>query len=97
MNTERPSVRLTTLALTGGSLGAAVLLGAGLVLGVAGAVDAGKLVGNIGVVLLLATPAAGLVASWWELRPTRPVHARLAIAVLTVLVLATIVALAARV
>jgi hypothetical protein len=96
MTTERPPVRLTTLALTLGSLGAAALLGLGLVLDVTGAADAGKLVGNIGVVVLLFTPAAGLIATWLELRALRPTHAWLAAAVLLVLGLATLLALLAR-
>ena len=94
--TERPPVRLTTRALTGGSSSAAALLGGGFVLGLVGAVEIGKFVGNLGVIALLVTPVAGLLATWSELRPMRPAHARLALAVLLVLGLATLVALDAR-
>jgi hypothetical protein len=93
---QRPPVRLTTRILTFGSLAAASLLGLGLVLYFTGAVATGALIGNLGVVALLLTPVAGLLATWWELKRLRPVHARLAIAVLLVLVLATLVALLAR-
>jgi Kef-type K+ transport system membrane component KefB len=97
MNDVRPPVRLTARALTIGSLAAAAILGLGLVLDMAGQSAIGKLVGNIGVIVLLATPAAGLIATWSELRRIRPTHAWLAVAVLVVLVLATIVSTAARV
>jgi hypothetical protein len=96
MTDPRPRVHLTARALTVGSLSAAGLLGLAFLLGLAGAVDLGRLVGNIGVMVLLATPVAGLLTTWWELRVLRPTHAWLATAVLLVLGLATIVALAAR-
>ncbi len=96
MNSERPPVRLTTRVLTLGSLSAAALLGLGLAIGFAGGKELGALVGNIGVVVLLLTPVAGLVSTWWELRAPRPTHSWLAVAVLAVLTLATVIALAAR-
>jgi hypothetical protein len=96
MTSSRPSVRLTTRGLTLGTLLAAAILGAGLALGVAGQSAVAGLVGNLGVVVLLATPAAGLVATWLELRSPRPRAAWLAVAVLGVLVLAALVALSAR-
>ena len=94
---QRPPVGLTTRALTLGSLCAAAILGVSLALDVAGQAAEASLVGNLGVVVLLATPVAGLVATWFELRRLRPLHGWLAVAVLIVLVVATIVALAARV
>ena len=97
MNAARPPVRLTTRVLTGGSLTAAALLGLGLVLHFAGVTETAALVGNIGVVALLLTPVAGLVATWRELRALRPAHAWVAVAVLCVLLLATVIALLARV
>lgn len=97
MIAPRAPVRLTTRALTVGSLGAAALLGLSLALGVAGQSDIAQLVGNIGVVVLLLTPVAGLITTWWELRIPRPAHAWIAVAVLAVLFLATIIALLARV
>ena len=96
MSAKRPPVRLTARALTLGSLTAAALLALGLALGVAGQTGIASLIGNIGVAVLLATPVAGLLATWSELRALRPTHAWLAVAVLAVLTLATIVALAAR-
>jgi hypothetical protein len=96
MSDQRPTSHLTSRVLTVGSLGAAGLVGLGLVLGLAGAREIGGLVGNIGVIVLLMTPVAGLVATWSELRALRPTHAWLAVAVLGVLVLATLIALLAR-
>lgn len=96
MNAPRPPVRLTSRVLTLGSLGAAVILGVGLVLGFAGLRDAAAVAGNVGVVVLLATPAVGLVATWSELKRSRPTHAWMAVAVLAVLGLATLIALLAR-
>jgi hypothetical protein len=83
--------------LTLGSLIAAAILALGWVLRYAGALEVGNLIGDIGVIVLLLTPVAGLVATWSELRRLRPTHAWLAIAVLGVLTVATVIALAARV
>ena len=94
--TPRPPVSRTTRMLSLGTLAAAALLAAGLLLDVVGQAATATLVGNAGVIALLLTPAAGLVATWWELRPVRPTAAWLAIAVLAVLVLATLVALLTR-
>lgn len=96
MNSDRPSVLITTRVLTIGSLSAAALLGLGLLLGLAGADEVGGFIGNIGVVFLLLTPVAGLVATWFELRPVRPANAWISLAVLGVLSLATVIALLAR-
>lgn len=96
MSAQRPPVHLTARALTFGSLAAAALLALGLALAFVGQADTGKLVGNIGVVALLLTPVAGLIATWTELRAMRPTHAWLAVAVLSVLILATVVALLPR-
>jgi hypothetical protein len=96
VNAPRPSARLTSRVLTAGSIGAAAVLAVGLVLSFAGARDAAGVAGNLGVVVLLLTPVAGLVTTWSELRVLRPTHARLAIAVLLVLTLATLIALLAR-
>jgi len=95
MNAQRPRVQLTARVLTAGSLGAAALLGLSLVLDLAGQAQA-RVVGEFGVVVLLGTPVAGLVSTWSELRHLRSTHARLAIAVLLVLGLATLMALLAR-
>jgi hypothetical protein len=97
MNAARPPVRLTTRVLTYSSLTAAAILALGLLLDIAGQAAVAALVGNVGIVVLLLTPAAGLVATWSELRALRPTHALLAVAVLGVLVLATLIALLPRV
>ncbi len=96
MSAVRPPVRLTSRVLTLGSLGAAAVLGVSLALDVLGQAEPARLAGVVGVLVLLGTPVAGLVATWWELRPMRPTHAWLAVAVLGVLLLATVIALAAR-
>jgi hypothetical protein len=96
MTTNRAPVKLTTRTLLVGTVGAAIVLATGLVLDVAGQTAVAGLVGNVGVVLLLATPAAGLVATWSEFRRPRPTAAWLAVVVLLVLVLATVIALATR-
>jgi hypothetical protein len=96
MTVERPPVHLTSRVLTIGSLTAATILGLSLALDVAGQSGIANSVGNVGIVVLLGTPVAGLVATWSELRKVRPLSAWLAVAVLVVLGLATIIALAAR-
>jgi hypothetical protein len=97
VNALRPPVRLTSRVLTSGSVAAAAILAVSLALDIVGQAEPARLAGVAGVLVLLVTPAVGLVATWWELRAFRPTHARLAVAVLGVLTLATIVALAARV
>jgi hypothetical protein len=82
--------------LSWGSLIAAVILGVGLVLKLVG-IGGFEILGTLGVVILLVTPAVGLAATWFELRRMRPTHAWLAVAVLVVLALATVVALLPRV
>jgi hypothetical protein len=96
VTSERPPVHLTARVLTAGSLASAALLGLSLVLYLAGQANA-RLVGDFGILVLLGTPVAGLGSTWWELRRSRPTHAWLAVAVLLVLLLATVVALTARV
>ncbi len=95
MSVTRPPIRLTSRVLSWGSLLAAAILGVGLLSKLAG-IGGFEVLGTVGVVVLLATPAAGLVATWFELRPMRPTHAWLAVAVLGVLGLATVIALLAR-
>jgi small-conductance mechanosensitive channel len=82
--------------LTLGSLAAATILGLSLVLDVSGQTAAAGLAGNLGVLVLLFTPVAGLLATWSELRIARPAHGWMAVAVLVVLGLATLIALLAR-
>ncbi len=48
----------------------------------------------LGVLLLLATPAAGLVTSFFEMRRVQPRAASLALLVLAILVVATLIAVA---
>lgn len=82
--------------MTLGSIGAAAILGMSLILGIGGRADVAGLIGNVGVIVLLGTPVAGLVTTWLELRALRPTHALLAVAVLGVLGLATLIALIPR-
>lgn len=96
MISKRAPVRLTSRTLTLGTVAAAALLAAGLALDVAGQAALAGLVGNIGVVVLLGTPVAGLVTTWLELKGPRPRSAWLAVAVLGVLLLATLIALSTR-
>ncbi|MEP7158842.1 MAG: hypothetical protein ABI797_05405 [Chloroflexota bacterium] len=96
MTTKRASVKLTTRTLTVGTLAAAALLGIGLGLDALGVTDSAAFVGNIGVCALLLTPAAGLLATWWELKRVRPGAAWMSVVVLGVLVLATVIAVATR-
>lgn len=86
--TERPAVRLTGLALTVGTAASAALLALGFALTVTGLEDYAGAASTAGIIVLLGTPAAGLVASFVELRPLQPRVALLALVVLAVLAVA---------
>lgn len=91
----RPPARATARVLTAGALVASICLLAGFGLRAIGADEASaRLVGNAGVLVLLATPAAGLLSTFVELREARPVVAVLALAVVAVLALAVVLAFA---
>lgn len=93
----RPDVVWTARVLAAGTLISAVCFVVGFVLNLVGA-DAsatgpGRDWSNAGVITLLATPAAGLVATALELRHVQPRSAALALAVLGILAIAVAVAL----
>jgi cell shape-determining protein MreD len=90
---QRPPVAATASVLTIGTVASAAALAAAFVSGLAGAASLGTLLSTVGVVALLITPAAGLVATFFELRPVQPRAAQLALVVLGVLALSTLVAL----
>jgi hypothetical protein len=94
----RPSAWITARVLTLGTLAATGLLLLGFGLRLAGVTDesAAHRLTNVGVLLLLATPAAGLLATYIELRAQRPKVAWLALAVLAVMGLSSALALASR-
>ena len=94
--TERPPVRVTARVLTVGTALAAGLLTLSFVLSLARLADAAGLASTVGILVLLATPAAGLVATFVELRPFQPRAALLAIGVLAILAVAAGVALVSR-
>jgi hypothetical protein len=73
-----------------------VALAAAFVSGLIGAAWLSTLLSSVGVVALLATPAAGLVATFLELRLPQPRAAQMALVVLAVLALSTLVALVTR-
>lgn len=90
---ERPPVAGTARALTYGALLSAALLTVAFLLTVAQRPAEARLVSALGIVMLLVTPAVGLVVTFVELRPLQPRAALLAVLVLAILGLATLVAL----
>lgn len=95
---DRAAVGWTRAVLSAGTLIAAGFLVAGLLMRLlggqgAGLAELGADVAELGVVVLLATPGAGLVATFFELRGPQPRVAWLALAVLAVLVGAVLIAL----
>jgi hypothetical protein len=93
---ERPSVGGTGRVLTAATTLSAALLAAAFAAGLAALDQVANLLSTAGVVTLLATPAAGLVATFVELRPTQPRAALLALVVLGVLAVSATVALLTR-
>jgi hypothetical protein len=96
VNGERPPVAATARVLTLGTVASAVALAAAFVSGLAGAASISTLLSTAGVVALLITPAAGLVVTFFELRPVQPRAAQMALVVLGVLAVSTLVALLTR-
>ena len=90
------SFRATALVLLLGSLASAICFVIGIALRFGAAVESATALSNIGVLVLLATPALGLAASAIELRRSQRQAAALAVAVLAVLGVAVAVALLAR-
>ena len=89
-----PHLRWTLIALRGGGLVAVAIFAVGLLLRLLGSTDAGAAVSNGGVLVVIATPAAALVATAAETWPRDRTTALLAIAVLLVLGGASLVAFA---
>ena len=89
---SRPPVDSTARALTYGTLVAALCLTAGFAIHLAGGDETGRVVSLGGVLVLLATPVAGLVATVVEARHVDPRTALLAVAVLGVLGVAAVLA-----
>lgn len=96
MNGQRPPVGATASVLTLGTVASATALAAAFVSGLTGAGWLSTLLSTAGVVALLITPAAGLVVTFFELRPVQPRAAQLALVVLGVLALSTLVAVLTR-
>jgi len=94
--TERPSVAWTARILTIGTALSALLLAVAFVLSVIDLDSQATLVATLAVTILLATPAAGLLSTFVEVRRVQPSAAALTLAVLTLLLVATIVALLTR-
>lgn len=92
----RAPVTWTSRALLIGTLMSALAFAIGFVLTFAGESGAAAIASAAGILVLLATPAVGLVLSAAELRRTEPQAAALALAVLAVLAVAVGVALLAR-
>jgi hypothetical protein len=93
--TGRTPARATSAALIVGTLAAVAVFAASFVLRLAGHPQPADVVGAAGVVVLLATPAVGLVTTALELRSVQRHVAALALVVLAVLGLAAAVAVAA--
>ena len=94
--TERPPVAWTARILTIGTGLSALLLAAAFVLSVLDLDSQATLLATIAVTILLATPAAGLLSTFVEVRRAQPSAAALAVAVLALLLVAILVALLAR-
>ena len=94
--TERPPVHATARVLTVGTALAAGLLTLGFALALAGLSDLANSVSTLGVLVLLATPAAGLLLTIVELRMSQPRVAVLALLVLAILGIAAAVAILGR-
>jgi hypothetical protein len=82
--------------LTGGTLISCAFFLAGLVAAAARLDEPARLLATTGVLVLLATPALGLVVTSFELRPVQPRSALLALVVLGVLGAAAGIALISR-
>ena len=90
---HRPDAQRTIQALTTGTVLSVAVLSLGFVLRLAGQSAAADTVSTIGVVVLLATPAAALVTTALELRGAQRSAAALAVLVLVILAGATVLAL----
>ena len=92
----RPPVHGTATTLSRGTMVSAALFGSSLVAAAAQLNEASRLLGLGGVLVLLATPALGLVVTAVELRQLQPRASFLALVVLGVLAVAAAVAVLSR-
>ena len=92
---ERPTSRMTVALLALGSIVSASLFVVGFTLRVLGQSAPADIASLAGVVVLLATPPVGLLATAAELRRIQPAAAALALVVVAILAMATFVAVAA--
>jgi len=96
VNGQRPPVAATASVLTLGTVASVVALAGAFVSGLIGVAWLSTLLSAVGVVVLLMTPAAGLVVTFLELRPGQPRAAQMALVVLAVLALSTVIAVLTR-
>jgi hypothetical protein len=96
VNGVRPSSAWTTRVLSTGTLLAAGCLAVGFGLNLLAFPELATPFSLAGVVVLLATPPAGLVATYVELRVLQPRTARAALLVLAILAFACVAALVNR-
>jgi hypothetical protein len=94
MNSVRPSSRATAVALTAGTIASVSLFVAGFALRLAGQDAIADTAATGAVIVLMITPAAGLVATAFELRTVQRTAALLGLLVLAILVVASVLALA---
>src|SRR4051794_29059378 len=92
---HRPGSSTTTFVLTAGTIVAVVLLMVAFAQRTVGSREPADFFGTLGITVLLATPALGLVATFFELRGVQRSAAVLALLVLAILGAATVVALIA--
>ncbi len=95
MSRRRPGTNWTANALRAGSFSAAALLGSGFAINLVGEIEIGRIVAMAGVLVLLATPVAGLITTFFEFRGVHPRAAWLALVVLAILAIAAAVAILA--
>lgn len=89
----RPSVALTARALVLGTALAAGCLAVGLALTLAGVTAIAAVASAVGIVILIATPALGLIATIFETRRAERRTALMALIVLAILIVAAGLAL----
>lgn len=87
---------LTVRALVLGTALAAACLAGGLALTLAGVTAIAAAVSAAGIVILIATPALGLIATFFETRKAERRTAVLALVVLAILAVAAVLAIVGR-
>lgn len=92
-NSHRPDSRATVRTLVAGTILAVAIFAAGFVLRLLGQAAASDALSTAAVIVLLATPALGLVTTSVELRQAQKAAAAMALVVLLILGAATVIAL----